>query len=49
MAVLVLLGAGVAACGHYLGIRTVEPIHAHHVALLLGMMLVFVGYRIGRR
>jgi hypothetical protein len=49
MSVLVLLGAGVAVAGHHLGIRTVEPVSAHHVALALGSVITLVGYRTGMR
>jgi hypothetical protein len=48
MAILVLLGAAVAAVGHQYGIRTVEPFRAEHVALMLGFVLVLVGFRTGR-
>jgi len=49
MAVLATLGAGIAAFGHKLGIRTVEPIQDFHVAMLLGTVLALLGYRCGRR
>jgi hypothetical protein len=49
MSVLVLLGAGVAVAGHHLGIRTVEPVSAHHVALALGSVIALIGYRTGMR
>jgi len=49
MAILAMLGAGIAAFGHKLGIRTVEPIQACHVAMLLGTVLALVGYRVGKR
>jgi hypothetical protein len=48
MSILVLLGAVVAAVGHQYGIRTVEPFRAEHVALMLGFVLVLVGFRTGR-
>ena len=48
MSVLVLVGAGVAIAGHHLGIRTVEPVSNYHIALLLGLVIVLVGYRCGR-
>jgi eukaryotic-like serine/threonine-protein kinase len=49
MASLTLLGAAITVFGHKLGIRTVEPIRDHHVALFLGTVLALVGYRLGRR
>ena len=49
MAGLTLLGSAIAIFGHKLGIRTVEPIRDHHVALFLGTVLALVGYRLGRR
>jgi len=45
MAVLATVGAGIAAFGHKMGIRTVEPIQDYHVAMLLGTVLALVGYR----
>ena len=49
MAVLVLLGALVAAAGHTFGVRPVEPLQDYHVALILGSALCVVGYRVGVR
>jgi hypothetical protein len=49
MSLTVLLGTGVIVVGHHLGIKTVEPFREHQVALMLGAMIVLVGYRIGRR
>jgi len=49
MAALTLLGTAVAVAGHKFGIRTVEPVRDYHVAMLLGTVLAFVGYRLGRR
>ena len=49
MAVLCLLGTAIAVAGHKFGIRTVEPVRDYHVAMLLGTVLAFVGYRLGRR
>jgi hypothetical protein len=49
MAVLATLGAGIAAFGHKMGIRSVEPIQDYHVAMLLGTVLALVGYRCHRR
>ncbi len=49
MSAFVLLGSVVCVLGHRFGIRTVEPIRAFHVALLLGTVLSLIGYRIGRR
>jgi len=48
-AVLAIAGAGVAAAGHQLGIRTVEPVRDVHIALLLGSVLILAGFRLGRR
>ncbi len=48
-AALAILGAGIAVCGHKLGIRTVEPIRDYHVAMMLGTVLALVGFRLGRR
>jgi len=45
MSLFVLLGAGVAVAGHNLGVRTVEPISDHHVALLLGSVITLVVFR----
>jgi serine/threonine protein kinase len=49
MAVLTLLGTAVTVAGHKFGISTVEPVRDYHVAMLLGTVLAFVGYRLGRR
>lgn len=49
MSVLVIVGAGVAVAGHHLGIRTVEPVRDVHIALILGTVLTFVGFRLGGR
>lgn len=49
MAVLCLLGTAITVAGHKLGIRTVEPVRDYHVSMLLGTVLAFVGYRLGRR
>ena len=49
MALGVVLGAGVAVAGHHLGIRTVEPFQAHHVALAVGSVLCLCAYRTGSR
>jgi eukaryotic-like serine/threonine-protein kinase len=48
MAVFVLLGAAVAAIGHQHGIRTVDPLRAEHVALMLGSVMVLIGFRTSR-
>jgi hypothetical protein len=45
----VLLGAAVTALGHQLGIRTLDPVRDHHVALMLGTIFALIGYRMGRR
>jgi len=49
MSLFVLLGAAVAVTGHRLGIRSVEPLNDYHIALLLGMVLSLVGFRLGTR
>lgn len=49
MALLSLLGTAITVAGHKYGIRTVEPVRDYHVAMLLGTVLAFVGYRLGRR
>lgn len=49
MAVLVLLGAAVAAVGHQHGIKTVEPFRAEHITLMLGAAITLLGYRMGTR
>jgi hypothetical protein len=49
MSVLAIVGAGVALAGHHLGIRTVEPVRDIHLALILGTILCFVGFRLGSR
>jgi hypothetical protein len=49
MGVLVVTGAGLVVAGHHLGIRTVEPLRAAHVGLLLGTVVAFVGFRTGTR
>ncbi len=48
MSIFALLGAAVTAVGHQYGIRTVEPFHAEHVALILGSVLALVGFRTAR-
>ena len=45
MSIFVLLGAAVAAVGHQYGIRTVEPLRAEHISLMLGSVLALIGYR----
>jgi serine/threonine protein kinase len=47
-AAFALLGAAVAAGGHHLGIRTVEPLRAEHMSMLLGSGLLLIGFRVGR-
>ncbi len=49
MSVFALLGAAVAVVGHQFGIRTVEPLRAYHVSLMLGTVLALVGFRMGTR
>jgi serine/threonine protein kinase len=49
MAALATLGAAIAAFGHKMGIRTVEPVQDYHVAMLLGTVLALVGYRCQKR
>ncbi|MFO0852566.1 MAG: protein kinase [Gemmataceae bacterium] len=48
-AALALLGAAVTVIGHRFDVRTVEPIQAHHVTLLLGTVIALVGFRFGDR
>ncbi len=48
MSALVLLGAAVIVVGPHYGIRTAEPLHPEHVALILGTSLTLVGLRCGR-
>jgi hypothetical protein len=47
-AVLVLVGAGVAAAGHRFGILTVPPVEDVHVSWMLGTSFALLGYRVGR-
>ncbi|HXD86767.1 MAG TPA: serine/threonine-protein kinase [Urbifossiella sp.] len=49
MALLVIVGAAIAATGHHLGIRTVEPISNYHIALLLGSVIALIGFRCRQR
>lgn len=49
MGTFALLGAAVAVVGHQFGIRTVEPLRAYHVSLMLGTVLALVGFRMGMR
>ncbi|MBM3983948.1 MAG: serine/threonine protein kinase, partial [Planctomycetes bacterium] len=49
MSAFALLGAAVAVAGHQFGIRTVEPLRAYHVSLMLGTVLALVGFRLGTR
>ena len=46
--VLVVLGAAVMILGHKNGIRTVDPIRAEHVALLLGVGFALLGIKLGQ-
>ena len=48
-AAFALLGAGIAVSGHRLGIRTVEPIRDYHVAMMLGTVIAFLGFRLRRQ
>jgi serine/threonine protein kinase len=48
MAVFAILGAGVVAVGHQLGINTVPPFRPEHISLLLGSVLALFGFRLGR-
>jgi len=49
MSVLAIVGAVVAVAGHHLGIRGVDPLRDVHIAMILGAVLAFVGFRIGSR
>lgn len=48
MSIFALLGAAVVAVGHQYGIRSVDPIRADHVGLMLGSGLALLGFRFGR-
>jgi hypothetical protein len=47
MSIFAILGAAIVAAGHHVGISTVEPLRAEHVALLLGSVIALVGFRLG--
>jgi hypothetical protein len=47
MSIFAILGAAIVAAGHHVGISTVEPLRAEHVAFLLGSVIALVGFRLG--
>jgi len=48
MSIFAILGAAIAAIGHQYGIQAVEPFRDQHIGLMLGSVLAFVGFRLGR-